>query len=166
MHSVFFERMEKTYQTDQKKAILYKEKSDKNGVKICFYSIPDRNKQRMSIARKITTITLQEDYEKFLVGIGYKNTRTRLVEGYRYYRNGYIIELSKMKRASDIQDSSEEEILEEVEQNIPEFLYEFYLVKVFVNTENPVEGEEILNMAFNELSDVVKVIKPSVQCFI
>ena len=139
-----FRRTEKVYQAGEKKAIV------QIGEKITatFYDIPDRNKQRISIARKISTVELTENYEKFLTAIGYTVLRTNLIEGY----NGYAIEMSRIIKNEDLPDATAD-------------LFEYYLVKVFVNTENVNEGVEVLNEAFQELNQVIKLTKPMPSIF-
>ncbi|ELA41609.1 uncharacterized protein VICG_01357 [Vittaforma corneae ATCC 50505] len=158
-----FSRIEKVYETGGKKAIAHIEKG-RDEMEIHFYDTPDRNKQRMSIVRKKTVVPFTKDYDKFLTAIGYKNLCVNLVEGFRYYRNGYTIEITKMKRTKDILDSSEENELVS-SPDLPECLFEYYLVKVFTNTESVNVGEEILNTAFHELNDVVKLVKPAPSIF-
>lgn len=158
-----FSRVEKAYGVDGKKAIVHIEKS-RGDVEVCFYDIPDRNKQRMSITRKKTIVSFTSEYDKFLTAIGYKSLGINSVEGFRYYRNGYIIEISKMKRMEDVMDNGREEELAG-SSDLPECIFEYYLVKVFVNTENISEGEEVLNTAFHELSDIVTLVKPVLSVF-
>lgn len=158
-----FCRVEKIYEAGGKKAIVIVERGNAEW-KVGFYDVPDRNKQRISITRKCSWYTLAGDYDRLLSAMGYTRMRTIALEGFRYDRNGYAIEMSKLRKASDVFDSSEEEELSEVTSE-PLCLFEYYLVKAFVCTENVTEGEEVLNSAFSELADVVKLTKPILSIF-
>jgi len=166
-----FHRVERVYESSGRKAVVYVEKKQ---AEVAFYEIPDRNKQRMSIVRETRRFSLKGSYDEFLKAIGYtrvcgpgRSAASNAVEGFRYCRSGYTIELSRLRRATAILDSSEEEeeMRNEIVAEMPGCLYEYYLVKVFVLTENVIEGEEILNSAFIELNDVVKLTKPSLLLF-
>lgn len=157
-----FRRIETIYEAGGRKAVVFGEKKK---TEVCFYEIPDRNKQRGSVAREVRNVELQGDHMKFLEAIGYKKKRTNAVEGLRYYRSGYTVELSRLRKPIEMLDSSEEEELMEKQPEVPESLFEYYLVKVFVLIEDIGLGEEIINTAFVELGEIVKLTKPTLAIF-
>lgn len=158
-----FNRIEKTYRSSNKRAVLYLEKDKKRFVQIVFYEQPDRNKQRISIASKRTSVEFAGDCDQLVSEMGYTHVSTNNVEGYKYNRNGYTIEISRFKRKEEIVDSSEEEDV--VQNETPEILFENYLVKLYVLTESINEGEQIINTAFQDLNDSIKLFKPDLGLF-
>ncbi|KAM0681437.1 hypothetical protein GINT2_000639 [Glugoides intestinalis] len=164
-NGVKFNRIEKTYLCDRKKVIVGIKKS-RNGEEttLTFYEQPDRNKQRISITRQSDSVIFKGDYNKFLTQIGYSYVTSINVEGYAYHRNGYVVEISRLKRKVEIVDSSEEEA-ETADDEIPECLFNTYLVKAFALVEKVNDGEHIINMAFQDLNDTIKLIKPDLNLF-
>lgn len=160
-----FNRVEKTYSCDRKKVVVSIKKS-RNGdeTTLSFYDQPDRNKQRISITRQTDNVTFKGDYNKFLTQIGYSYVTSINVEGYTYHRNGYVVEISRLKRKVEIVDSSEEEE-EVVDDEIPECLFSMYLVKAFALVEKINDGENIINMAFQDLNDTIRLTKPDLSFF-
>jgi Med18 protein len=132
---------------------------------LTYRDFPDRNKQRTTVSTKVYKSAIDSDPDAFLTLLGYKLEYTNCLEGYRYMRNSYIIELTKFKKPEDMIDSSEEEQSTMPQQSLPKAIYEHYLVKVFVETEDGVEGENILNAAFEELKSKIKLVKPTLAWF-
>lgn len=84
--------------------------------------------------------------------LGYTLVSSQNIEVHKYIRSGYTIELSRV-----IRDNSA--------VRIPDVIYDYYLVKVFVEIEDGVDGEKILNSAYKELEGRIKLSKPSLACF-
>lgn len=165
-----FTRTEKIFKNKDKRAIVQIQKiNNRKRVLITFYDTPDRNKQRSAVVCKIQRIEedrnfLEENYEQFLNEMGYFEVNSNLIEGFRCCRNGFVIETSRLRKKNEIIDSSEEEVFE-TKENTAAQLYNTYLVKVYSITENVIEGEQILNRAFSELNETVKLIKPNLSVF-
>lgn len=157
-----FTRIEKVYRNRQKVAVISVNTNYKDKNSVIFYDLPDKNKQRTSVVSKIVKSEMNENYDSFMISLGYSLQRTNQISGFRYLRNGYMIEISKFVK-KDIVDSSEEESHEE--ENVPTALYKNYLVKVFVETSDVVYGEMILQKACLDLIDVIKLIKPNLSIF-
>lgn len=169
-----FRRIEKVYSSGTKKAFVHIDSIRHQGTmpgreirssEIIFREPPDRNKQRISIASKITRIPATENTETFLDVLGYKHLISNVVEGSKHLRNGYQVEITRLRSSDDLIDSSEEEAIATESHGIPPDFSRFYMVKVFVETESVNDGEALLENAFQELSGQVSLIKPSLSVF-
>lgn len=167
-----FRRIEKIYKSNTKTAIVCMDGLSTQDVNITIRETPDRNKQRSSIVTKITKLSVPsklntEDRPEdlFLTTLGYSYAATNILEGFRYLRNGYQIELTRLVEDEEIVDSSEEANYDKKRSEIPPSFYKYYLVKVFVETENIIEGEMLLENAFHELIGIIKLVKPDISVF-
>jgi hypothetical protein len=159
-----FRRTERIYSDGIKTRIVVKDYYE-DGTSInetILKETPDRNKQRISIVQKITKLNIK-DSDLFLKTLGFNYIGLNTIEGYLYFRNGYKIEISRIMQNEDVVDSSEEDNLNENE--IPEELLKYWLVKVFVETESITEGENMLEKAFQELNGEIDLIKPNLAVF-
>lgn len=129
---------------------------------IIIKEIPDRNKQRISIVQKIIKFDSSNN-AALLKTIGFEPISYNRVEGYLYYRNGYKIEISRLRPAEETVDSSEENNFGNNE--IPKDFLKYYLVKVFLETEDINEGEMLIEKALQDLNGEVELIKPSLHVF-
>lgn len=171
-----FRRIEKTYSNGTKKAFVYVESTKKSGNTpenlhtsstsvVVFKETPDKNKQRISVVSKITKVSLPGNVGPFLAVLGYEHSASNVVEGFRYLRNGYQVEITKLKKADNLVGGSEGENASDRKHDVPAEFLKLYLVKVFVETENVNEGEMLLENAFQELCGQVKLVKPSLSVF-
>lgn len=158
-----FTRTEKVYRNKQRVAVVIVDSQLKTVFPVIFYDLPDKNKQRISVVSKIVKTEI-ENYESFLNMLGYLPIKTNQISGFRYQRSGYIIELSKFYKKHNL-DSSEEEEGRDDSSNIPSLMYDKYLVKVFVETEDVTFGEIILQKATIDLVEIVKLQKPNLSLF-
>lgn len=157
-----FNRTEKVYRNKQKKAVVYSEMCFKNT--LMFFDLPDKNKQRTSVVTKMVKTEINENYEEILEALGYSIVRINHVQGFKYQRNGYSIEISKFIKKEDSIDSSEEENNCNSEE-IPSILFTDFLVKVFVDVSDISVGEQILQKASSDLVDSIKLLKPNLSIF-
>lgn len=168
-----FLRTEKVFRNEDKRAVVYIQKiNNQRRITVTFYDTPDRNKQRSAVVCKIHKLRqdrdfLENNYESLLNEMGYFEVKSNLVEGFRFCRNGFVVETSRLKKKSEIIDSSEEDDFElkEDPKKQDDCLYDLYLVKVYSVTENVMEGEQILSRAFSELNETVKLVKPNLTVF-
>lgn len=168
-----FKRIERVYAKNSKSAIINSdvdsshEKSSSVST-IIIKETPDRNKQRTSVVSKLTKLKIlnkSENEDKLLCTLGFKYVHTNVLEGFRYLRNGYQIEITKIVKKEEIVDSSEEENLDSESKEISSSFCKYFLVKVFVETENVHEGEKLLEDAFHELIGQIKLVKPDLFVF-
>lgn len=164
-----FERIEGVYTDGVRKAFLCSE-TPSNDIYIVFKETPDRNKQRISVACKITKLVVNggksmDSGKALLDSLGYRYLSSCLVEGVRYLRNGYQIETTRFKKKEEVVDSSEEEEMDERSREVPPDFLKHYLVKVFVETEDVIEGEQILDNAFQDLHEEIRLVKPNLTVF-
>lgn len=117
---------------------------------------PDRNKQKTSVITKIRRAVVKDgqDPDRLLTSLGYTLVSTNTVEVHRYYKNGYVIELSRFVR-DGCPDGGER----------PKELYEYFLVKAFTEAGDGLADEAVLNSAFLDLEDDVQLIKPPLSWF-
>lgn len=158
-----FNRTEKVYKSKQKKAFVYIDDGAASRNTLVIFDQPDRNKQRTCVVTNMTKGDIIDSYDELLTSIGYSLTRTNYVQGFRYQRSGYIVEISKFISKEAVVDSSEEE--EKCSENIPSLLYTNYLVKVYTETNDVALGEQLLQKASLDLIDDIKLITPDLSIF-
>ncbi|KAI5148880.1 hypothetical protein ENBRE01_0592 [Enteropsectra breve] len=114
---------------------------------LLYYEDPDRNKQRISIARKVhkKAVEINGETERILGALKYKFLKKNDVEGFLYNMGFYNVELTRYLENSELKD--------------------YYLVKVVAENENVNIGEKILEKAINELEDYVDLVKPPIEAF-
>lgn len=167
-----FNRVERVYSKGIRKAFLYIESARPptetehpcSSSVVVFKEAPDKNKQRTSVVSKISKVHVSENIETFLNALGYEHSTSNTVEGFRYLRNGYQVEITRLRKAEDQAGSIQEGGFSTQNDMPPEFL-KFYVVKVFVETQNVNEGEMLLENAFQELSGQVNLVKPNLSVF-
>ncbi|KAI5170921.1 hypothetical protein PAEPH01_1557 [Pancytospora epiphaga] len=122
-------------------------------------SHPDPNRHRTSIATQVTKARLAPGInpDDYLTCLGYKECKSRLIEGVLYRRCKYSIELTRV-----IADYSVENLEEKDELEIQK---KYFLVKVYIEDKEPGNSEEILNGACIDLEDDVILTKPSLENF-
>lgn len=142
----------------QKDAVFQKDGGFCQVHEIISRDTPDRNKQKTSVITKIrkTTAKNGQDPDKLLASMGYTLVSVNSVEVYSYHKNGYVIELSRFIKdnCSDMEGREK-----------PPELYEYFLVKVFIEAEAGLAEETILNGAFRDLEDDIQLTKPPLSWF-
>lgn len=167
-----FKRTEKIYLKNNKKAFISTETyyNKNSSTYITIREIPDKNKIRSSVVCRCNKLIPDEDNAvnnsvHILETIGFDYIKTNIVQGIKYLRNGYYIELTKILKEEDIVDSSDEEDYNGKEFNATSKMLIFYLVKVYVLSEDPTEGEKILENAMMDFEGIIKIVKPDLACF-
>ena len=112
---------------------------------LTFRDAPDRNKLRTSVVTKISrSVLLDGDPDALAQAIGFTLCSTSVLEVHSFTRSGYQIEMSREAGNAE----------------------EPFLVKVFVECDDVIEGEKVIDKAYRELEDMVKVTKPPLTWFV
>lgn len=162
-----FNREEKVYSNNKERIFVYSRYDEAAGDafgaraargvhEIVRREAPDRNKQKTTVLTKLHRARLgaAESPDRLVASLGYRLVSMNHEEVHCYRRNGYTIELARYLRTGDA-----------LPAGLPEELYEYFLVKVFVEVEDAQEGEQAINGAFRDLEGRVKLIKPPLAWF-
>lgn len=122
---------------------------------LIYKEVPDRNRKKTSIITTVRKMQMGhgQDPDAFLALLGFKGGDTNLVDVKICDRKRYIIEFSRF-----VQDSA-------APASKPVALYKYYLVKVATVVDDPNIGEAVLDDAYRDLEDDIKLVKPALHCF-
>ncbi|AFN83318.1 hypothetical protein EROM_070670 [Encephalitozoon romaleae SJ-2008] len=128
--------------------LLVSEESD--GVYLISRGAPDRNKNRMSLCSKVqrSRVRTLGTLKVFLFSLGFELVRQGKVELITFEKEPGHIEISKHVS----EESSKHKETDD-----------YYLVKVFVISENAHDGERMLSRVIEELEGQVQLVKPSIK---
>ncbi|ADM11830.1 uncharacterized protein Eint_070660 [Encephalitozoon intestinalis ATCC 50506] len=130
--------------------VLLVSKED-DGIYLSSRGPPDRNKNRMSFCSRVqkSRIRTLDTLKEFLSSFGFELVREGQVELTTFEKGAGRIEISR--------SISDEGNSQEVDTG------RYWLVKVFVTSENTQNGERMLSRLIEELEDQVQLIKPSIK---
>ncbi|KAI4291226.1 hypothetical protein PAPHI01_0500 [Pancytospora philotis] len=118
--------------------------------------VPDKNKNTTTLNTSVfRTRPIGGCHpERLLLKLGYEVADTNLVEVHEYNRGVYKVELTRL-----VDDGSA------AHTKKPQKMYDYYLIKVYAEVDDPRVGEQILNEASRELEDEIELSKPSTLIF-
>ncbi len=132
---------EKIYAMNNKK--IYSREWSPETTELIMRETPDRNKQKTCVVTNVhKTKVLSKNADQFLKALGHTFVSERELEVWITEKNGYKIEVTKVYGSAT------------------------YLVKVFVETDDVVYGESLINKASIDLEGYVKLSRPALECFL
>lgn len=111
---------------------------DKTQNELLFCDQPDRNKQKTCVITEFQRSKMLNDYDPrdLANALGYVHVATTTIDVWICEKNGYQIELTLSKKT------------------------EWYLVKIFVETEDVAYGEALIEKACMDFEGLIKLSKP------